>query len=184
MVRAAQTPANDTDEQAVLWMESYCYRYGDFSPNSDEVKFSVMMKKDVYSKYESDMRASNRKPVQYTRFINLWNSLFPKCRSRPWCAVMGKCHVCAEIDRLRRVATSDIELQKLQECHMMHRGGMFMLERMGYICLYLTSLRINVFIYFFYTYIYVYMYIYIRCIHVYIYDVYRYCMLYMYTVCI
>ena len=90
-----------------------------------------MQKQDVFKRYKNTMISSvpPRPHVKYSRFISLWNTVFPKCRRRPWCNVPGKCDICYEIDRMRREADDKIVLAKLQEAHHLHRAGMLMLER-------------------------------------------------------
>lgn len=70
-----------------------------------------------------------RQTVSNNRFNKLWEVLFPKCRSRPWCDIPGKCNLCYEIDRQRHTEEDSIVQDMLKKAHLLHRGGMFMLER-------------------------------------------------------
>lgn len=131
MIRAALTPMADIQQLATLWLEHYFETYGDQAPNQDETHLHIMQKKDLYILYESEMLKSDPPcaTVSYTRFIKLWNVLFPKCRSRPWCDIPGKCDICYEIDRQRRTEEDSVVQDMLKKAHLLHRGGMFMLER-------------------------------------------------------
>jgi hypothetical protein len=57
------------------------------------------------------------------------NTLFPTCIKRPWVDIPGKCDTCYEIDRLRKSSEDSAVQLKCKEAHIMHRNGMFMLER-------------------------------------------------------
>mmetsp|Transcript_23825 Transcript_23825/g.44243 ORF Transcript_23825/g.44243 Transcript_23825/m.44243 type:complete len:636 (+) Transcript_23825:356-2263(+) len=130
MIRAALMQKGDAHQFCVLWLERYFKHYGDFAPNKDEVKLAISRKKEIYDMYIADM--ADRETINQQQFYAVWNALFPRCVSRPWCDVPGKCDTCYEIDRQRR-ASSDPEVQdRLREAHMMHRGGLFMLERNEY----------------------------------------------------
>ena len=130
MVRAAMTPRSDVQSDCVVWLESYFKNYGDFAPNKNEVRLLIMQQKDVFDKYTHDFTFPIERPVvSQNKFYELWDKLFPRCVSRPWCDVPGKCNTCYEIDRLRRTSEDPKVQEKLKEAHHLHRGGLFMLER-------------------------------------------------------
>ena len=131
MTRSSLMPMSSPTLDALLWMENFFKTYGDAIPNADEIRLPVMCKKDVFDKYahECSTVSPPLPAVDYSRFINLWNAQFPNCRRRPWCEIPGKCDTCYRIDKLRKTADDAIVLKKLQEAHLMHRGGMFMLQR-------------------------------------------------------
>jgi hypothetical protein len=65
----------------------------------------------------------------------MWRVLFPKCLKRTFVSVIGKCEICAQIDQLRKKATEDSDIKIQEKCfdaHLLHRGGMFMVERSHY----------------------------------------------------
>jgi hypothetical protein len=127
LVRAALMPCNDTHQHCSNWLDTYFKRYGDFAPNKDEIKLAITRKKEIYSMYVADF--SGRPVLDEQKFYVLWNTLFPRCVSRPWCDIPGKCETCYEIDRGRRESTDPEVQESLRQAHLIHRGGMFMLER-------------------------------------------------------
>lgn len=133
MVRAAITPSAETQRIAMRWMRKFFEVQGDHSPNSDETQLQIMLKADVYKKYCKDMDSQKRPTVQQQRFHEIWKVLFPLVRKRPYCDIPGKCETCYEIDRLRRQENDIHTSRMLQDAHLMHRGGMFHIEREGYV---------------------------------------------------
>jgi len=131
MIRAAITPYAETQMMCSIWLENYFEKYGDKAPNRDETHLLIMQKNDLFKSYIHEFSNSNppRSVVSESKFIELWNVLYPTCVSRPWCDIPGKCDICYEIDRLRRSSEESIVQEKLKEAHHLHRGGMFMLER-------------------------------------------------------
>lgn len=117
----------DTHQYCVLWLEEYFETYGDFSPNKDEIKLAITRKKEIYELYRKNMQS--RPAVSPQKFYTIWNALFPRCVSRPWCDIPGKCETCADIDRMRRESTDPDVQRSLRDAHLLHRGGLFMLER-------------------------------------------------------
>ena len=95
-------------------------------------------KEDVYKDdltYCKRIYGDHYVPLSLWAFEEVWRVQFPHCLLRPFCSVIGKCEVCARIDKLRRKATeeSDLRIQEAcQDAHDLHRGGMFMLERSQY----------------------------------------------------
>jgi hypothetical protein len=128
MIRAAMVPSAAVKIDCTLWLESYFDRFGDQMPNKDEVKLLIMQKTNLFDKYVHDLTSEimPRATVSRTMFYRLWSALFPKCVSRPWCDVPGKCDTCYEIDRLRRTSEDPAVQDKLKEAHQLHRGGLFM----------------------------------------------------------
>ena len=127
MVRNAIVPYGDVQRDAVEWLKNYFDVYGDDSPNSVDTLVQVMLKGDLYKHYVKDM--ATRPTVGEPRFGELWNVLFPYCQRRSYCDQPGKCAVCYEIDKQRRCTTDRHHAKMLKDAHLLHRGGMFMLER-------------------------------------------------------
>ena len=71
----------------------------------------------MYESYCHEFKNSNppRDVVNESKFIELWNVLFPTC-----------------IDRMLRSSEEKIMTEKLKEAHDLHRGGMFILEKNKY----------------------------------------------------
>ena len=133
MVRAGLSPLAEVQRVAIKWLERYFELYGDDIPNADEVMIQVMLKKSVYELYVKHMKQQgDRETIDLPRFYTIWNVLFPKHRKRPYCDIPGSCDTCYQIDRLRRQENDTHTVQMLKDAHLMHRGGLFMLERDGY----------------------------------------------------
>jgi hypothetical protein len=131
MIRAAITPYAERQVMCTLWLEEYFDTYGDQAPNKNETHLLIMQKKCLYQSYNHQFQNSSppRAVVTESKFIELWNVLFPTCINRSWCDIPGKCDTCYEIDRMRRSSEEKVVQEKLREAHHLHRGGMFMLER-------------------------------------------------------
>jgi hypothetical protein len=127
MVRCALTPF--PHRSCVTWLENHFEVYGDKAPNKHEIQLSVTMKKEVFQLYEREQHNQGLESVQYNIFVNLWASLFPNVKSRPWVDVPGKCSTCYIIDRLRKTSEEKEVQRHIGLAHQMHRGGLFMLER-------------------------------------------------------
>ena len=126
MIYAALTPMAETQRVCVRWLLRYFELFGD---DKDEVMIQVMLKKQVHEHYQKHMMSQSRAYVGLERFYDIWNVLYPKHRLRPYCDIPGSCDTCYEIDRLRRQEKDTHTAQMLKDAHLMHRGGMFMLER-------------------------------------------------------
>jgi hypothetical protein len=132
MVQAILCPKSEKQQSCVLWLRSYFNTYGDHAPNRDEIKLLIMQKQLVYDKYIEEHTAGGLSMVDKTMFYRLWCVLFPKCVSRPWCDIPGKCDTCYWIDEMRR-ESHDPEVQKyLLQAHALHRQ-LFMAERLSYV---------------------------------------------------
>ena len=129
MVRAAITPLAECQRIAVIWMKDFFNIQGDHSPDSNDIMLQIMLKSNAYDKYCESM--TPRRCVSESKFKELWNVLFPHVQMRPNCDIPGKCHICYEIDRQRRQEHDAHTSIMLQEAHLLHRGGMFHLEREG-----------------------------------------------------
>jgi len=89
------------------------------------------MKKDVWKTYTRQL-SSFDKLVALNRFYELWDGLYPLSINRSWVSIPGKCKICYYIDQMRRTSTSVSVQKALQHAHLLHRGGLFMLERREY----------------------------------------------------
>lgn len=132
----AGVPKNDTSMYVVIWLKEY-FDLCDKSPNSDKTFVNVSEKSDVYDMYVAEMTAIHARSImkegdilEKGKFLRLWSVLFPNCVRRPNCDIPGKCPTCYEIDRIRREADSKMVKKMCKEAHALHRGGMFMKERM------------------------------------------------------
>lgn len=131
MVRASLTPLSDIKQDCIYWLEQYFHNNGDFIPNSDNEIRVNMQVEDLYDEYirTKDEDEWDPKVVSYETFSNLWRTLSPNCLTRPYVDIPGKCGTCYEIDRQRKCFESKDVQRLLADAHLLHRGGMFMLER-------------------------------------------------------
>lgn len=133
-VSYALTPNGDAQKSASHWMKLY-FSMCDQSPNSRFTKVNEDFKKEVYQRYVAevtDLDPSVRL-IDENAFIKLWARVYPYCVKRSHCSIPGKCKVCEKIDELRRCCENRSTMLRLQEAHMLHRGGLFMLERAKYV---------------------------------------------------
>jgi len=132
LIRACLTPSSEVQSDCVYWLRQYFDTYGDYIPNGDdEIRLADIRSKEVHAKYVANQLAYNppRKYVDYSRFNNLWKTVFPNCSRRPWCGIPGKCSTCCDIDKLRRSSEDELVHKKLAEAHHLHRAGMHELQR-------------------------------------------------------
>lgn len=130
MVTASLCPLADTQLACVTWLGDHFSLYGDQAPNRDETHLVIMHKKDIYEKYVNDMKKTQQDYSSLSTFIELWNSLYPTCLSRPWVDIPGKCSTCCYIDQSRRTSVGSNVHIHLKQAFSLHRGGLFMLERL------------------------------------------------------
>lgn len=102
--------------------------------NNNEIESSVNNKKIIAAAMNPEKnttRKRNKKGiVSFSKFVNIWRSIFPTVACRPYVDIPGKCFTCYEIDRQRRSTSNSVVQKLLAEAHILHRGGMFMLERL------------------------------------------------------
>jgi hypothetical protein len=128
MARMMIAPTTDTSMLGLTWLDNYFNNYGDVIPNADLIKLNGNFKKVVYTQYVKETK-SHGKNLTYSRFCSIWNVLFPNCINRPWCNIPGKCDTCYLIDKGRRNSQSIEEQKYYQQCHAIHKGCLFNLER-------------------------------------------------------
>ena len=119
-----------TQLRCCTWLNKYFETYGDYAPNRSEIRLLQKQRKSIYQKYKLEQKKLLLTFVSRYLFGRMWKTLFPRSVERPWCSIPGKCSTCANIDTLRRCEEDPTVLEKLSEAHQLHRGGLFMLERM------------------------------------------------------
>jgi hypothetical protein len=115
-------------------MECYFNQFGDHIPNSDgQIHLDPIDKFDIYDEYIRDVTAlyANTSLLSYTRFLELWDLLFPFVTIRVYKAVTGKCMTCAMVSGLRWACMDSKRRAMLSELHALHRS-MYMNERLAY----------------------------------------------------
>jgi hypothetical protein len=133
MVRAALCPLSQTHQEAAIWLDNL-FEICDKDPTSDMIHCNASSKKEVWELYANEKKSLDQDALNYSDFDNIWNGLYPHASCRPFVGIPGKCHICCEIDRMRRTCSDKHVHLRLKEAHHMHRGGFeqtFMLEREG-----------------------------------------------------
>ena len=140
--RLMLTPVKSVKKMAcVQWLQRYCEESGDYAPNEGEIKLNIKIKAvyDEYVKYAVTMqdnvqRAEEEKEdidipaarnfncyISYSEFCNLWGTVFPYCVVRPYVDIPGKCRICFEIDRQRRICEDNVVKKMLTRAHFLHK---------------------------------------------------------------
>lgn|GEM_PF-4395433 len=128
-VRSALTPLSAIQSACANWLKAYFYTHGDSKPDEEGICLSVGLKRDIYDKYVNEKQCVDKKYVSLQVFYSLWNVLFPRVKIRTYCDIPGHCDTCYNIDKGRRSSDDRTVHQKYKEAHILHRGGLFELER-------------------------------------------------------
>lgn len=144
------TPISEKAHDCCIWIKNYYTLEGDSAPNSETNSIAISFKKDLYTAYYNEQRELDLPYVHETHFLQLWRSLFPHNKTRPWLNIPGKCWICADIDALRRENSDSSVREALRQAHLLHRGGMIMPERTRYL-LYFLWHKTNILIIIYYT---------------------------------
>ena len=127
---AGMIPSSKAQQDAVFWLSDYFNTFGDSYSNSALTHISVGTRAELYRDYCQDQARHDLEIVNEQKFLLLWRTLFPYVVLRDFVGIFGKCDTCHHIDRLRRETTNREILEALQKCHLMHRSGLFMPERL------------------------------------------------------
>jgi len=138
MTRAAMTPLSNIQQNVIVWIEDYGNSFGDFSPNSNDVALSASTKEEIYEDYKCSMSSFNEPYISLKVFLDLWNTLFPHYKLRKWCSIPHKCEICSDLDTIRRSSNIIAVREAAKQAHVLHRGGLFMLERQELVNIHLT----------------------------------------------
>jgi hypothetical protein len=133
MIEAALIPLSNVQADCALWLKHYSKTYADHQPDSLCQLIAATHRISVYKTYkkECDNSTPPRESVQYSRFNALWHTILPFTLLRRQCGILGKCEICAEIDRLRKCHEDEVYHTLCKEAHTLHRGGLFFLERLA-----------------------------------------------------
>ena len=89
MIRATLMPFAEKDELACVYLEKYFERFGDSSPDREEIHLLTSKKVEVYYEYKRIKESEGQPFVNPPRFNEIWNNLFPQFIKRPWCDICG-----------------------------------------------------------------------------------------------
>ena len=134
MLQAALVRRSGVYATAFSWMEQY-FSLSDAQPTRSEIHLDVDTKRRIWKLYKE---ATQNKfgctvgTLSEFQFNTLWLSAFSFVKIRERKRVSGKCWTCAYINKLRHESKDLNVLLALKLLMIMHRGGLFMLERLEY----------------------------------------------------
>jgi hypothetical protein len=130
--RAALVRSSNTHIDAMLWMENYFFQF-ESQPNSKQIHIDFTYKKTIYEEYRSAANPSApANKLSEGQFKELWCSLYDFVKIRKSKRISGKCWTCAYINELRQKQKGEEVMRACKHLMIMHRGGLFMLERLEY----------------------------------------------------
>ena len=130
--RAALVRSSNAHVDAMLWMESYFFQF-ESQPNSKQIHLDYSFKRSIYEEYRNAANQSALvNKLSEGQFKELWSSLYDFVRIRKSKRVSGKCWTCAYINELRQKQKGEEVMRACKHLMIMHRGGLFMLERLEY----------------------------------------------------
>ena len=130
--RAALVRSSNTHIDAMLWMENYFFQF-ESQPNSKQIHIDYTFKRTIYEEYRSSANPSApANKLSEGQFKELWNSLYDFVKIRKSKRISGKCWTCAYINELRQKQKGEEVMRACKHLMIMHRGGLFMLERLEY----------------------------------------------------
>jgi hypothetical protein len=116
----------------VSWFEAYFKSCGDSVPNSSiEIHIEKTEKNTIHEVYKAEMHYYGWKPLEYARFVEVWDKEFSHVKIREYKAVTGKCDICAKLTGLRKKSQNYAFRQAITDMHALHRVT-YMSERRAY----------------------------------------------------
>jgi hypothetical protein len=115
-------------------MEDYFDKF-DFDPTSKQIHIDACFKRSIYEEYIRSRgvdRGCETSSLSEGQFKSMWSLLYDHVKIRQVKRVSGKCWTCAYINETMKKNKGDAILQACKELMIMHRGGLFMLEREKY----------------------------------------------------
>lgn len=113
------------------WMQSFFEAVGDKQPNHNEIHLEPTEVKAVHAEYYQVISDAGEPVLEYTAFLNMWDTCFKHVKIREFKAVTGKCKTCTLLSEARRKQLSLAGRRYLTELHALHRT-MYMGERLSY----------------------------------------------------
>ena len=130
--RAALVRSSNVHIDAMLWMESYFFQF-ESQPNSKQIHVDYTFKRTIYEEYRVSINPSAPAgKLSEGQFKELWSSLYDFVKIRKSKRISGKCWTCAYINELRQKQKGEEVMRACKHLMIMHRGGLFMLERLEY----------------------------------------------------
>ena len=131
-VRVGLMPNGPMHHLAKAWMSVFFHMVGDQIPNSDEIHLETQEKLEIWAEYVWDMFfLGEYEALCYSKFLELWDLVFPHVKIRVYKAVTGKCTVCAVLSDLRKKYHAKDVRRLVTTLHALHRI-MYMGERSVY----------------------------------------------------
>jgi hypothetical protein len=136
ILSAARIPNTRRSLLCYGWMWSFFELIGDKAPNSTEIHLEPVTKLEIFREYQAAIASyfpdeKDELCLEYTSFLNQWETCFSHVKIREYKAVSGKCTTCATLSDLRRKYKSVHIRQTVTDLHALHRIT-YMAERMNY----------------------------------------------------
>jgi hypothetical protein len=132
--RAALCRSANVHVDATVWMEEYFDKF-DFDPTSKQIHVDACFKRSIYQEYlksRGHNRGCETPFISEGQFKSIWGIMFDHVRIRQIKRVSGKCWTCAYINETMKRSKSSTIMEACKSLMIMHRGGLFMLERSEY----------------------------------------------------
>lgn len=127
MISQALLPRSNAQMIASSWLDTYCRKFGDYSPENNVINVPAISKKHLWTTYKEECKEEIT--IQFTHFIEIWNSIYPNCVLREEVNIVGKCWTCYKITDMRSKSTDKNVLEACKILHLYHGGGCFKRER-------------------------------------------------------
>ena len=119
-----------TQMETFLWFRDHFELVGDPQPNIQQVHLDLIEKTEIYQMYVNEIGKANA--LSFSSWRKFWAEVFPEVTIREWKNVTGKCRNCGYINGGRRTAKSPAEIAAFRKLHILHKSGLFMMERLTY----------------------------------------------------
>jgi len=119
-----------TQMETFLWFRDHFELVGDPQPNIEQVHLDRIEKTEIYQMYVNEIGKANA--LTFSSWRKFWAEVFPEVTIREWENVTGKCRNCGYINGGRRSAKSPAEIAAFRKLHILHKSGLFMMERLTY----------------------------------------------------
>ena len=136
--QASQVRASITSQECFTWQQAY-FALFESQPTADTIHLDPEKKTEIYTQYRNAMvRAAilggkERVTVlSIGSFNSLWLAAHPFVKINKVKRVKGKCWTCAYINQIREEKSCRATQEAAKALFIMHRNGLFMLERLAY----------------------------------------------------
>jgi hypothetical protein len=147
--QASQVRASITSQECFTWQQAY-FSLFESQPTAESIHLDPDKKINIYTQYKNAMfRAcvlGGKEQVTVLsigQFNSLWIRAHPFVKINKVKRVKGKCWTCAYINQIRDEKSCRATQEAAKALFIMHRNGLFMLERLAYRRRILEAVRDN-----------------------------------------